>query len=115
MNHGAVTTSSKTEETSRPKTAEKRRQIGVIQLVGMGLAAAAVVKELRRPADERVWNGVVAGFVPYDFRFPTVERFRERLWNPDSPRLLSPRVFGVGWSLNVGRVVGLIREGFNER
>jgi hypothetical protein len=80
------------------------------RLVTLGLVVAAVVKELRLPADERTWNGVVAGFVPYDFRVPTVERFRERVWDPEGKHLISPHVFGVGWTVNVGRVVALIRQ-----
>jgi len=34
--------------------------------------------------------------VPYDFRFPTIERFKSRFWNPDDPRIFTPNVFGVG-------------------
>ncbi|GII97956.1 hypothetical protein CLV28_1617 [Sediminihabitans luteus] len=83
---------------------------GVVQLVVLGLGVAAVVKELRTPPAERTWNGTVAGFVPYDFRFPTLARFRERVWDPDGSHLLSPHVFGVGWTVNVGRVVHLVQE-----
>ncbi|HEY3436880.1 MAG TPA: DUF5808 domain-containing protein [Actinotalea sp.] len=84
-----------------------RRLIG---LVGMGLGVAAVVKELRTPAEDRTWNGSLVGLVPYDFRLPTVARFRERMWNPESDHLVNPRVFGVGWTLNVGRIVAVVRE-----
>ena len=38
--------------------------------------------------------------LPFDFRVPTVERARQRLWNPDDPRVFTPPVFGVGWSIN---------------
>jgi hypothetical protein len=93
---------------------ERRRRRGGIQavfrLVMLGLAVAAIVKELRTPAEQRTWNGVVAGFVPYDFRRPTLDRFRERVWNPQGEHLIGPRVFGVGWTVNVGKVVALIRE-----
>ena len=82
----------------------------LIRLITLGLGVAALVKELRQPPEERQWNGVVVGFVPYDFRFPTPERIKERFWNPESGSIISPRVFGVGWTLNVGRVLGLIRE-----
>lgn len=75
-----------------------------------GLLVAAVVKELRLPADQRTWNGTVAGFVPYDLRRPTVARFKERVWNPGSERLIGPHVFGVGWSPNIGRIVALARR-----
>ncbi|GAA1723758.1 hypothetical protein GCM10009809_19470 [Isoptericola hypogeus] len=81
----------------------------LITLVTLALAAAAVVKELRKDPDDRTWNGTV-GFVPYEFRIPTLERVRERLWDPDGERLIGPRVFGVGWTVNVGRVVALVRQ-----
>lgn len=69
-----------------------------------GLLAAAVATELNKPAADRTWEGSVAGIVPYDLRPPTIERARSRLWNPDDERILAPHVFGVGWTLNVGRV-----------
>ncbi|WP_421740279.1 DUF5808 domain-containing protein [Cellulomonas sp.] len=82
----------------------------LIRLITLALAVAAVVKELRRPADEREWHGQVAGFVPYDFRVPTVARFKERMWDPEGAHVISPRVFGVGWTLNAGRIVELVRQ-----
>ena len=39
--------------------------------------------------------------VPYEFRVPTSDRLRERLWNPDDPRVFTPPVLGVGWSINL--------------
>jgi hypothetical protein len=41
--------------------------------------------------------------VPYDFRKPTVERFREAYWNPDGP-ILPGKPLGAGWALNLGAV-----------
>lgn len=82
----------------------------LIRLITLALAVAAVVKELRRPADEREWHGQVVGFVPYDFRVPTMARFKERMWDPESAHVVNPRVFGVGWTLNVGRIVELVRQ-----
>ncbi len=64
------------------------------------LVGAAIYDQLRRPAAERTWHGRI-GFVPYDFRPPTVERLRERLWNPDDPRIFTPHVWGVGWTINL--------------
>jgi hypothetical protein len=90
-----------------PKQAGFRK---LIRLVMFGLVVTAVGKELRTPPAERTWNGVVAGFVPYDFRVPTVARFRERVWAPQSEHLINPRVFGVGWTLNAGRLVALVRQ-----
>ena len=39
--------------------------------------------------------------VPYEFRPPTSDRLRDRLWNPDDPRLFTPPVLGIGWSINL--------------
>lgn len=79
------------------------------RLAGAGLVAAAVVKEMRTPAERRDWHGDLAGLVPYDLRPPTLDRLCERMWAPDNPSLIVPRVFGVGWTVNVGRVVQLVR------
>ena len=99
---------------SRRKSAKARHGIqGLLRLVGVGLVMAAVIKELRTPSEERTWHGVVAGFVPYDFRVPTVARLRERIWAPEDEHLLTPHPFGVGWTLNAGRVVSRVRERFS--
>ena len=82
----------------------------LVRLVMFGVVVTAVVKEPRTPPAERAWHGVVAGFVPYDFRFPTIARFRERVWAPQGEHLISPQVFGVGWTMNAGRLVALVRQ-----
>jgi hypothetical protein len=79
-----------------------------LKLGAAAVAAAAIVKELRKPSGERQWNGRI-GVVPYDFRLPTPQRLRERWWNPDDERILVPQVFGVGWSINFGRLVRVLR------
>ncbi|HSJ84065.1 MAG TPA: hypothetical protein VLA91_09645 [Acidimicrobiia bacterium] len=66
----------------------------------------AVVQELRKPADQRTWNGKVANFVPYDFRIPNWERVQDTYWNSDGP-LLSGKVLGVGWAPNFGSLTRL--------
>lgn len=38
--------------------------------------------------------------LPYDWRRPTTARYRSRLWNPDDPRILTPKAFGWGLGLN---------------
>ena len=43
--------------------------------------------------------------VPYDWRRPTVAGFKSRVWNPDDPRLLTPRWYGWGWDLNLARLL----------
>ena len=70
------------------------------------VTAVAVIKELRTPKPERTWHGELAGFIPYDFRMPSIERFRDTYWNPDGP-IIAGRVFGVGWTLNLGAVKSL--------
>ena len=62
---------------------------------------AALYQELRKQPEERTWHGRVAGTVPYDFRVPTLEKFREAYWDPDTDRVFSDRVIGVGWAVNV--------------
>jgi hypothetical protein len=73
------------------------------------LVGAAVVTELRKPPEERTWHGKLAGFVPYELRPPTLERVIDTYWAPDDEHVLKPPVWGVGWQLNVGRVVALLR------
>jgi hypothetical protein len=81
----------------------------LLRLVSFALLVVAVVKELRTPAAERTWHGQI-GIVPYDLRPPTFTRVRDRLWNPDNPHVLVPQPFGVGWSVNVGRVWRLLTD-----
>jgi hypothetical protein len=84
-----------------------RRVVGV---AAAGLAVVAVAKELSKRPEDRGWTGEVAGVVPYDFRPPTLERARERWWNPDDDRLFVPQVFGVGWTVNLARAAALLRS-----
>ena len=79
-----------------------------VRMTVVGLTVAAIVQELRKPDRERTWNGRVAGIVPYDFRVPTFERVRSAWWNPDDERIITPGVFGVGWTVNFGRVLRLL-------
>ena len=72
---------------------------GALAIIGI----IAVVGELRKPPAERTWHGKVADLIPYDFRMPTTERFRETYWNPDGP-IISSKLWGVGWALNLGAV-----------
>ena len=81
-----------------------------VKLVAFGLVVAAVIDQLRRDPEERTWEGSVAGIVPYDFRMPTLERARSRWWNTDDDRLFVPQVFGVGWTINLARLVRLARH-----
>ena len=37
--------------------------------------------------------------IPYDLRRPSLAKIARRLYNPGGP-MFSPKVFGVGWTLN---------------
>ena len=43
--------------------------------------------------------------MPYDWRRPTLARTKERWWNAAEPRLVTPKVYGWGWDLNVARLL----------
>ena len=79
-----------------------------LRILSAILAIVAVVKELRLPEEERTWQGVLGGFVPYDLRMPTIERAKAKLWNRDGA-ILTSRVFGVGWSINLGAIATKVR------
>ncbi len=92
----------------------KRESGRLRQLIGaaaLALLAAVVVRELNIPREQRTWHGEVLG-VPYDLRRPTWHRVRESWWAPQDPRLVTPRVLGVGWSLNLGRIAAVIKARF---
>jgi hypothetical protein len=82
-----------------------QRLTRIVQLAGGALVVAAIAQELRKPAESRIWHGRVVGLVPYDFRIPTLARIRDRMWAPENPQILTPGFFGVGWTVNVGRLV----------
>jgi hypothetical protein len=86
----------------------KSRWLG--RAIFVGLLGAAVATELRKPQEERAWHGKLAGVVPYELRRPTLKRVRETYWAPADEHVFNPPVWGVGWALNVGRVVQMIRR-----
>lgn len=78
----------------------------VLTVIILIIAAVAVRRQLSLPKDERTWHGTVEVPVPYEFRRPTLDRLKASVWNPDDDRLFVPMAFGVGWSVNVARLVG---------
>jgi Family of unknown function (DUF5808) len=44
-------------------------------------------------------------WAPYDWRRPTIARVKSRWWNPDEPRLFTPKAFGWGWDINLARLL----------
>lgn len=81
-----------------------RKLSRLLKLLVWGLTGAAIVQELRRPAEDREWHGTVGGVVPYDFRMPTPEKIRHAWWNPGGP-LVTQTAFGVGWAINLARLL----------
>lgn len=92
-------------------TEQKRRSSGkdVWRFLLFAIGVFAIVQELRKPAGERAWHGKVGGFVPYDFRKPTADRFREAYWNEAGP-IVSPRPIGVGWVPNFGAMKRIVDD-----
>lgn len=76
----------------------------MVRLLSMAAVAASLAKELRKPKDQRTWHGEVFGFVPYDFRLPTLQRVKDSVWNPRNEHVLVGRPLGVGWSVNFYQV-----------
>jgi len=79
------------------------------QCADLGLESSD--KQEVAPRKPSPFAGSVLG-LPYDLRPPTPERIASRWWDPLNPRILVPRVFGVGWDVNFGAVavrLGLVR------
>jgi hypothetical protein len=87
--------------------------MGALRGLRRAVRLTVVATELSKPESERTWHGQVLGVVPYDFRVPTWERMRSAYWNPDSDRLFSDRVFGVGWAVNLHRAKTMLEEIFD--
>lgn len=87
--------------------------VWLLRMAVFGAVAGALYTELRKPSDQRTWNGTLFGFVPYDFRLPSLEQLRSAYWNPHSPKIFTARPLGVGWAINIPtllRRVGVRRE-----
>jgi hypothetical protein len=74
---------------------KKRRLLTILAAFGLAIVASRKLEEEGVKLEGRFLGA------PYDFRPPTVSRFRERCWNPNDPRLLTPHIFGWGWTLNL--------------
>ncbi len=82
----------------------------LVRMAALAAVAGALYTELRKPPAERTWHGRLLGVVPYDFRIPTLDDFKAAYWNPDSDRLFTDRVLGVGWGINFAQVVKIVDE-----
>ena len=38
---------------------------------------------------------------PYDFRKPSINKVKQRFWNSEDQRILTPMVFGWGYAFNL--------------
>ncbi|WP_205529151.1 DUF5808 domain-containing protein [Microbacterium halotolerans] len=47
--------------------------------------------------------------LPVETRGPVSAKVRSRTWNPESSRLVVPRLLGVGWTLNLGALAVRLR------
>ncbi|MGH2382405.1 MAG: DUF5808 domain-containing protein [Candidatus Limnocylindria bacterium] len=90
--------------------------VWLLRMAVFGAVAGALYTELRKPAAERTWNGRVLGFVPYDFRLPSLEQLRSAYWNPRSPKIFTDRPLGVGWAINIPTLLRRlgVRRGFTK-
>jgi hypothetical protein len=78
---------------------------GLLTLAGVMLLGTAILHEVRLPPDQRTWHGTLFGFVPYDLRPPTLDRFTHARWNPRESAVLGPTAFGVGWTVNAAALL----------
>ena len=86
-----------------------RRLQGRLVILAVGaVTAGAVMQELRKPQDERTWTGRVVG-LPYDFRAPTPNKVLREFWDPHNDALFTPHAFGIGYGVNLARVVRELR------
>jgi len=82
--------------------------VRLLEAMAITVTLAAVCQELEKPKEERDWHGKV-GFIPYDFRMPTLQRLKEGYWNPDSTNIFSPEVCGIGWAITLHAVLEKMR------
>lgn len=50
--------------------------------------------------------------MPYDAKAPTAKNLESRMWNPEDPRIFTPRLIGLGWTINFAAIavkLGFIR------
>jgi hypothetical protein len=76
----------------------------VLIAVGGAVLAAALIEELRKSAEERTWEGRIAGLIPYDLRLATREGFREAMARPEEARVV------LGAKVDLPRAARLARR-----
>lgn len=102
---------SKNGSTGSGKGAKGKRRSGpsggdvALAVATIAVTVTAIRRQRALPPEERTWHGTVDVPVPYDFRLPTVERITHDLWRPEDTRVFVPRIFGVGWTVNLARLL----------
>ncbi len=81
----------------------------LMKVTSLLLLLGAVREEMNKPEADRTWSGMVGGIVPYDFTPPTFDRLKAAVWTPDVERLITPHPWGVGWTINLGRLLRVVR------
>ena len=79
-------------------------ELGSPAMLAAAFAAAAPEDDGEPRTDSRrtaMLAGSILG-IPYDVRPPSSGRYASRLWDPTNPRILVPRLLGVGWTVNFG-------------
>lgn len=90
-------------------------------VLGAGATEAAVRSALEEMGDPVAYIAAIRGIeqdpggstddkdpqarvlgMPLDLRVPTAARVAARLWDPRDPRIIVPRIFGLGWTVNFG-------------
>src|SRR3954447_5445942 len=101
------------DERPEPRRRRIRRRVRRARRIKRGvtatLFAAVFARELRKPPEQRTWEGRLLGVIPYSLKRPTLALAKTRLWSPAGP-LFVPKVFGIGWDLNFGRLFALVRR-----
>jgi hypothetical protein len=86
------------------------RWLGRLARLALVLVVVQALRDqLSRSPEDRTWFGRV-GPVPYDFRVPNLDRLLAAYWNPDSDRLFTDRVLGVGWAVNFAQALKIVNE-----
>ena len=78
------------------------------QAAAITVTMVALCQEMEKPKEERQWHGKV-GFIPYDFRLPTLARLRECYWNTEETRIFTDKAVGIGWGINIHALLEKLR------
>ena len=81
-------------------------KIGFIKSIVL-LSSMLVTSRMLEDSGMRL-NGSLMG-VPYDFRPPTLGRIKDRVWNPQDKRVITPMAYGIGWTINIPSLFRMLK------